>query len=153
MGELLCHEYREIYGIESVVLRIFSAYGPGLAKQVVFDIYQKFAHLDQVSLFGNGNESRDFIYATDIAAAVELVASSSKASGVYNLASGRETSIRELAETIQSILGSEKAISFSQQERKGDPGRWRADISRIQALGFEPKTSLVDGLKLVAEHL
>ena len=73
--EMLCREYGSIYSIKSSVLRIFSAYGERLRKQVIFDLCRKFSDpaLKTVEVYGTGDETRDFIHARDIAQAIDRI--------------------------------------------------------------------------------
>ena len=73
MAEKLCEEYYTFFGIATCSLRIFSAFGPGLRKQLLWDIYNKSKSLNSIELFGTGNESCDYIYIDDIVRAIELV--------------------------------------------------------------------------------
>ncbi len=150
--ELVCEEFSRIYGLATASARIFSAYGPGLRRQVVWDICQRVLTTGQLALGGTGHESRDFIHATDIARALLLIAEKAPMTGeVYNLATGREASIAEVAALILEALGSQVQPQFSGRSRPGDPLHWRADISKIAALGFAPAFSLEAGLRSVAQ--
>ncbi|MFZ5906233.1 MAG: NAD-dependent epimerase/dehydratase family protein [Nitrospirota bacterium] len=146
--ELLCGEYASLFGIQSSILRIFSAYGERLRKQVVFDLCRKFSDPTQerVEIFGTGEETRDFIHAIDIAQSVEHIQRSG-ASGVFNIASGRQTRISELAGMVKDCFGSHKSILYSGTSRSGDPLFWQADISRIASLGFRQEISLEQGIR------
>ena len=73
MGEELCSYYNRYMVTISAVLRIFSAYGSGLRKQLLWDIYQKYLNTGRIDLFGTGNETRDFIHISDILRALELI--------------------------------------------------------------------------------
>ena len=147
-AEQLCREYSEVHGMTTTTLRIFSAYGPRLRRQVVWDICRKALTEPTVHLQGTGLESRDFIHVRDIAAAISVVASSDRTPrhNTYNLASGRETSISDLADLVLSTLGLEVDVAFDAVDTPGMPGNWRADISRLRAAGFEPQVSLEDGI-------
>ena len=146
MCELLVQEYSDIYGISSAVLRIFSAYGQFLQRQVIHDLCLKFSANEQiVDVLGTGNESRDFIHAWDVAQAVECIITSD-ATGIFNVASGEETSISKLIGLLGSLFANGKTIRFSGDVREGDPLRWQANIDRISLLGFNPSITLTDGL-------
>lgn len=145
--ELLAEEYRTLHGIPTAVLRIFSAYGEGLRRQVIHDLFQKFADpkSNVVEIFGTGEETRDFIHASDVARIVELIAETG-VSDVFNAASGSETSVRQLAAMISSEFGLQKEIIFNGMRRPGDPVNWRADVSRLSAIGFRPMVTLQAGI-------
>jgi UDP-glucose 4-epimerase len=146
--ETLCREYASIYAIKGSVLRIFSAYGERLRKQVIFDLCRKFSDPSstRVALYGTGNETRDFIHAEDIAQAIDRIHASS-ASGIFNVASGAQTRISEVAEMIKQCFQSDKEIVYSGSNRPGDPLCWQADISALSSLGFRQEVALREGIK------
>jgi UDP-glucose 4-epimerase len=151
-AEFLVSHYARLHGLRASILRVFSAYGEGLRKQVVWDLCQKAMTAQReggaIALHGTGEETRDFIHATDIARAALLVAQHPPTSGtqVVNIASGAETSIRQLAEMVLRALGSSVAPAFNGARRAGDPMNWRANTGRLQTLGFSPSVSLADGI-------
>jgi UDP-glucose 4-epimerase len=145
--ETLCREYESIYSVRSAVLRIFSAYGEHLRKQVIFDLCGKFSDpsVKRVELFGTGDETRDFIHAADIAQAAGRILTA-KASGVFNVASGVQTRISKVAEIIKQCFQSDKEIVYSGSTRPGDPLCWQADISQLSSLGFRQEVAFREGL-------
>ncbi len=150
-AELLCEEFASIYSLPTASVRIFSAYGPGLRRQVVWDICQKVLTAGKLALHGTGAESRDFIHASDIARGLHLLATKAPCTGeIYNLATGREVTIAELAAQLLAALGCEVLPAFDGAATPGNPRNWRADITRIAALGFQPAISLESGLGEVA---
>ncbi len=149
--ELLCQEFARIYGLATASVRIFSAYGPGLRRQVVWDICERLLTTGSLSLKGTGAESRDFIHAADVARGLALLAEKAPAEGeIYNLSTGRETTIAELSSLLAAALKIPTSARFNGSVRAGDPLNWRADISKITALGFSPAVSLETGLAQVA---
>jgi UDP-glucose 4-epimerase len=149
--EQLLREFWSVYRLPSVTLRLFSAYGPGLRRQVLWDICRKALASSEIELFGTGDESRDFVHARDIArAALQALERAPFEAEVYNVASGQETRIRDLAEMIVRALGHEVRVRFTGQVRPGDPQRWQADLTRIRALGYAPSVPLERG---VAEYV
>jgi len=135
-AELLQDEYSRFHGLRGAVLRIFSAYGEGLQKQVVYELSQKIlCAKDCLDVYGTGEETRDFIHASDVARAVCCVAGR-EAAGVYNVASGRQTSIGQLARTLVNRLRPGLPIRFTGEGKAGNPLKWEADVSRVQRLGF-----------------
>jgi UDP-glucose 4-epimerase len=154
MAEMICQQYFQYFGVATCCLRIFSAYGPGLQKQLLWDIYQKSLQGDSITLFGTGQESRDFIFVNDIIHAIDLVLQQGEFNGqAYNLASGVETSVKEIATVFLEALGYGGVVAFSGDVRPGDPVNWRADISRLRKLGFTPKFSIKQGSKEYAQWL
>lgn len=148
MAEMLCQEYYQYFGVLTCSVRIFSAYGPGLRKQILWDVFQKSKQSDSIVLFGTGQESRDFVFISDIIRALVLVMEHGDFTGqAYNLASGIETTVREVVLELLQSLGHSGEIQFSGAGRSGDPVNWRADISRLARLGFVPTVSIQKGVQ------
>lgn len=150
--ELLLREYAELFGVGSAVLRVFSAYGEGLTRQVLWDICERALRLGEVRLHGTGNESRDFIHARDVAEAVVVAARGAQFEAEpYNVGTGRSTTVAELASHLVAALGVDVPISFTGMARRGDPSAWRADVSRISQLGFRPLVTIEEGARRFAD--
>jgi UDP-glucose 4-epimerase len=144
--EKLAEEFYTVYHVPTCVARIFSAYGPGLRRQVLWDICQKALNSDRVELLGTGDETRDFVHVQDVARGIALIASRAAfRAEVYNLATGKETRIRDLAEILIAALGRDVEVEFTGALRAGDPLRWCADISRLAKLGYRPQTPVAIG--------
>ena len=121
--ELLFRSYAESFGVKAVIARLFSVYGPGLRKQLLWDLCGKFAGQGSVTLGGTGAELRDWIHIDDV---VRLLAdsapSASVAVPVVNGGTGIATSVRDVAAAMVAALGGNAgAISFSGLSRPGDP--------------------------------
>lgn len=161
--EALLEHYARIYDLQVSILRIFSAYGEGLRKQFFWDFAGRaFAvrasGARQVLVLGAGDETRDFIHASDVARAAWLAALNA-GDGVqaYNVAAGQETAIAWAAERLLNLLGLELELRFEGVATQGAPRRWLADTSRMAALGFQPERTLEGRLPelarwLAAEH-
>ena len=153
-SELLLTEYHKFFGLNTCSLRVFSAYGPRLKKQLFWDLYQKSLQSDVVSLFGTGNETRDFIYIDDLLQIIDLVIQNSTFQGsIYNVASEVETTIAEAAQIFIAAFSSEKKLEFSGEVKEGDPIHWLADMNFLKKKGFNPQFDLHLGLKKYAEWL
>jgi dTDP-glucose 4,6-dehydratase/UDP-glucose 4-epimerase len=153
-SELLCNEYANLYGLKTCSMRVFSAYGPGLKKQLFWDLYQKTRKGKVIELLGTGDESRDYIFVEDLIRASETIAEKSKLKGeVINVATGIETTIREAATTFIKAMDWDGEICFSGSKRKGDPENWCADISKIKEMGYSSEFSLDAGLKAYCRWL
>jgi UDP-glucose 4-epimerase len=147
LSELLIKEYSQLFGIKSVVFRVFSVYGEGLRRQVIYDLCSKLtSHSNVIEVYGNGLESRDFIHSVDVCRAVELVVSQDII-GTFNLANGNEISISKLIEILKLFINSNKSIQFIGKTRAGDPTNWRADITKLTQKGFKPEISFEQGLE------
>lgn len=148
MAELICQKYSRIFQIPLTILRPFSAYGPGLKKQILWDIYQQWLKSDVISLQGTGEESRDFIYVDELAKSIQVVMEKSHfRAEIYNVASGQETTIRHLIDIMLDALGKPKTVLFTGQVRSGDPLRWRADVSKIKTFGLHGWLTIEEGVK------
>lgn len=140
--------YSALYGIKAASMRTASAYGPRLRKQVVYDLFQKILHQpNEVVIFGDGSQTRDFIFVKDIVMAAIGIAMRGKLGGeVYNVATGRSYSILQLAGLIGRDLGVTPRFRFTGGLRAGEPDCWTFDIGRLRALGCRPCTPLRTGL-------
>ncbi len=148
LSEQLCKEYVQLYGLSVAVVRPFSVYGPGLRKQLLWDIFQRTQQSDVLELWGTGNESRDFIYIADLMNAFAVILEKAAMQGeAYNLASGVETRICDVATELCSLIRPHIQLGFNGAVRAGDPLNWRASIEKISALGFTPQTTLSEGLQ------
>ena len=149
MAEDVCKLFYEQFKVKCCSLRIFSAYGEGLKKQLFWDLYLKGKTNSNVVLHGTGNESRDFIHISDILLAIDCVINKGDfKSEVINVANGAEVSIKTVAILFYKIYNSSISnISFGGVERKGDPINWSADISKLKGLNYSQKVNIKEGLE------
>lgn len=148
IAENVLQEYSKVFGMKTVSLRIFSAYGPGQKKLFLWDLYQKMRLSENVQLFGSGEESRDYIFIDDIAEMVKKVVENSKFEGEQiNCASGVESRIKDVAELFAHIFNWNGRINFSNERISGYPDNWKADISLALSMGFVPRNSIEKGIK------
>jgi UDP-glucose 4-epimerase len=153
-AEMICREFFLSKKINTCSIRIFSAYGEGLKKQLFWDLYQKSKRSKQVQLFGTGNETRDYIYIKDLVKAIEFVMQQGSFCGeCINVASGKEVSLRHASETFYRLLGNGITLQFSNENRSGDPLNWCGDISTLKKMGYQPGYDLQQGLKNYIEWL
>jgi dTDP-glucose 4,6-dehydratase/UDP-glucose 4-epimerase len=153
-AEQLCAEYYKFFNVGTCSLRIFSAYGPGLKKQILWDLYLKSQASSTVELFGTGEETRDYVYVDDIVEAIKLLIEKDTFYGsFYNVASGKAQRLRDLAELFLQSINWAGNLKFTKVKRSGDPDFWQADISKIGELGFAPKVSIQEGIKRYAQWL
>ncbi|WP_297514579.1 SDR family oxidoreductase [Thermococcus sp.] len=143
--------YHELYGLPVVSLRYFNVFGPRQSANQYAGVISIFINRalagEPLVIFGDGKQTRDFIYVKDVVRGNLLVAESKRANGrVFNVATGKQTSILELAMKIIEITGTTSSIIFD-KPRPGDIRHSLADITEIKKLGFEPKWSLEEGLK------
>jgi UDP-glucose 4-epimerase len=150
--EQLCLEYASVFRVPVACARVFSAYGPGLRRQIVWDICRQALSEQAVVLRGTGDESRDFIHGHDVGRALAHLLVHAAAEGeVYNVASGVETTIRDLARLVLSRLEAPPRLEFSGAAHPGNPVNWRADVSRIAHLGFASEIELERGVAMYVD--
>lgn len=153
--ENICSYFIRQFSLDVRILRIFSTYGNGLKKQIFWDMGQKIKNTGCLKLFGTGHETRDFIHISDLAKVIILIMEAPKKDiYIYNVANGKEVEISEIAKIFCQKMGySNDIISFSQITRAGNPSNWRADITRIQDLGYQEKVGLSEGIESYVEWL
>ena len=147
----------KLWGIETVALRIFNTYGPGqplpAAHPPVIPRFLKQAlNGASVVAFGDGRQTRDYVYLTDV---VHALTAAAFASGVdrqiINVGSGAETSVRELVNTLSHLLGKPIDAIYNNTE-SGGVSRMRADLTQAAALlNYAPRVALADGLRRMLE--
>ncbi|MBX7199789.1 MAG: NAD(P)-dependent oxidoreductase [Rhodospirillaceae bacterium] len=142
-------------GLRIAVVRLFSVYGPGLRKQLPWELGLKvLAGGPHIELSGTGAETRDFLDVDDVAALTVFLANTPFATPlVVNGGTGVATRVDAFAEMLADSLGAQVRITFNGQARAGDPRHYQADITRLRALGFTPRTDLKAGLKRYAVWL
>lgn len=146
-SENICEEFNKFYDLQTCCVRIFSAYGNGLKKQLFWDVAQKSKTSCSINLYGTGKESRDFIHIDDIAKVIELIILKGDFEGAcYNVANGVEISVNVAVKKLLSYMEWEGEVSFNGHQRQGDPLNWQADISKITALGYQSDINLDFGL-------
>ncbi|NLH08449.1 MAG: NAD-dependent epimerase/dehydratase family protein [Chloroflexi bacterium] len=147
-----------LWGIETVALRIFNAYGPGQQLPASHaPVIPRFIRAAQTGaslvVFNNGEQTRDFVYIEDVVDALVAAATAPDVDRqVINVGSGRETSINELVAAIGEVLGMELEPLYN-RAREGGVQRMCADITRAERLlGFVPRTDLHEGLRCTVEQ-
>jgi UDP-glucose 4-epimerase len=141
--------FRQIYGLSTVCLRYFNVYGP---RQ---DIYSEYAavvptFIQKVSqdlppvIFGDGEQSRDFVFVGDVVKA-NILAARNNAEGVYNIGSGYSITINQLVATILQLMGKDLKPVY-ENKKPGEVTLSLADIKRAGSFGYKPQWSLKDGL-------
>jgi UDP-glucose 4-epimerase len=154
LSEKLLNEYSRFFDLKTCSLRVFSAYGNGLKKQLFWDLYEKTVRCNSITLFGKGTESRDFIYIEDLINIVELIIKKAKFEGeIYNVANGEEITIKDAVKIFFTELGWKGQAEFSGEEKMGDPKNWKANIQKIQTLGYTRKYTFVEGIEKYCKWL
>jgi len=153
-AELYIKTYSNIYGFRYVILRLFNVYGPRQSRSysgVVVEFVRRALRGEPPIIYGDGEQTRDFIYVSDAVKAI-VAALRSKVSGVYNIGSGTPTKILDLAYMVLKVTGAENLRPEFGEVRPGDVKHSVADISKAtRELGFKPTVSLEAGLRLLVD--
>lgn len=155
ISELLLKEYSQCFGLKTLSLRIFSAYGNGQKKLLLWDLHEKIqSSTGKIVLWGTGNESRDFIHIEDIAQQIQLAIDHAEFVGeAINVANGVEVKISEVVELYQKYYPKKFYFDFNGEERLGDPKNWCADITTMTKWGYQPNISLDKGVRTYIDYL
>lgn len=156
LAEELCRMFYKTEGLQTVVLRYFNVYGPGQDARSPYNaVLPAFAARAKkglpVTIYGDGRQTRDFVFVQDVVQANILAALKAQNGEVYNVASGAGVSVLEAADMLEKITKRKVKRVFA-PARAGDIAHSRADISKIKKLGFRPKVGLRRGLADVLEQ-
>jgi UDP-glucose 4-epimerase len=145
--------YARLHGLRGLTVRPFSIYGPRQRKLVVYDVLARLRGGERpLRMLGSPDASRDFVFVEDAARALVVLARAATADGeAYNVASGRSTSLRELATMLVAASGIEADVEFTGEVRAGDPLNWTGNPQKAGALGVQCDTPLAEGLRRTAE--
>lgn len=153
-GEALCENSSKL-GLNTCVLRLFNVYGPGQRLDsdyaAVIPVFMNAAKEGRpLTIYGDGLQTRDFVFVADVVAAIRKAAFLPQRFGVFNIGSGKATSVLELAGKIKQITGSSSPIVHA-PARTGEVRQSRADVSKAESeLGFKAAVGLDDGLAALA---
>jgi UDP-glucose 4-epimerase len=151
-NEGMLRSFRAMRGLDFVALRYFNVYGPrmdvhGLYTEVLIRWMERIAAGRPPLIFGDGAQTMDFVYTTDIARANLLGATSAVRDGVYNVASGVETSLRGLAEALLTVMGSDLGVEHGPERPvNGVTRRLASTEAAARDLGFSASVGLTAGL-------
>jgi UDP-glucose 4-epimerase len=152
MGEELVIHWEKVYNLPAISLRFFNVYGPRSRTSgtygAVFGVFlaQKLAN-KPFTIVGDGNQTRDFTFVSDIVSAIDSAVNSSLSGKIYNVGSGKSISVNRIAE----LLGGSKTYI---PKRPGEPDSTFADITKIKReLNWKPQFSIEDGIKVLLENI
>jgi UDP-glucose 4-epimerase len=145
-----CLAYAKLYELEAVCLRYFNVYGRNQRYDAYGNVIPIFAHLilrnESLTIFGDGEQTRDFVNVDDVARANLYAARAAGVSGAFNIASGEAVTINHLVELLQNVVGRKLSVKYA-PPRKGDVLHSRADVTAAQAaFDYNAGVSLADGL-------
>jgi nucleoside-diphosphate-sugar epimerase len=154
VGEYYCNIFSGVYGLETVALRYFNVYGPrqdpSSAYSGVLSLFMR-AILDRKAptMFGDGGQSRDFTYISNVVDANLRAAETTRGIGeVINVANGERTTLNQLLDTLKRVTGKTEVEAEYRDVRVGDVRHSLADITRArELLGYEPRVGLEEGLR------
>jgi len=152
-NEGMLRSFNDMYGLNYVALRYFNVYGPrmdmtGAYTEVLVRWMDRISAGQGPLIFGDGQQTMDFIHVRDIARANILAAKADVTDEVFNVASGVETSLKQLAEILLAEMGSRAAIEFGPERKVNPVPRRLASTEKArQLLGFESTVTLPEGLR------
>jgi UDP-glucose 4-epimerase len=152
-NEGLLRSFNEMYGLNYVALRYFNVYGPrmdihGVYTEVLIRWMERITAGQSPLILGDGTQTMDFIYVEDIARANVLAAMSDVTDEIFNVASGVETSLNDLANSLLKVMGSDLKPEYGPVRKVNPVSRRLADVSRArQKIGFQSQVTLEDGLR------
>jgi len=155
-SEMYCKTYAELYNMQTISLRYFNVFGPrqdpnGEYAAVIPKFTEKICAGESPTVFGDGKQTRDFVYVKDVARA-NILAMDSDISGLFNIGTGIQTSLNNLAKMIMDAAEISVDMKY-EPAREGDVRHSVADISKAKSeLGYVPEWRLADGIKETVEY-
>jgi nucleoside-diphosphate-sugar epimerase len=154
VGEYYCQVFTRVYGLETISLRYFNVFGPrqdptSQYSGVISRFMSALTRGEQPVIYGDGEQSRDFTYISNVVEANLRAAESTGAVGeIINIANGHRTTLNELLDAMKAVTGKANVSARYEAPRAGDVRDSLADLTRARALlGYEPRVSLEEGLR------
>lgn len=147
-GELLCHAYHYLYGLNISCLRFFTVYGPrGRPDMVMYKFIEKTIRGEKIDKFGKGNSMRDYTYVSDIVDGILAAVDKNYPFEIFNLGNSKPTKLNKIIKIVEKVTG-KKVLINQLPKQKGDVDATYADISKAKKLlGYKPKVSIEDGIQ------
>ncbi|MFH1532326.1 MAG: NAD-dependent epimerase/dehydratase family protein [Pseudomonadota bacterium] len=151
-GELLCHTWHHLYGLDITCLRFFTVFGPGQRPEMAIHLFTRLlSEGDPIQMYGDGTTSRDYTYIDDIVDGVVRALEQVSGYRIYNLGGGRPVPLRDLIGLIGAALGVTPLIQQMPMQA-GDVEHTQASVERAREdLGFQVTTSIEDGIPAFVE--
>jgi nucleoside-diphosphate-sugar epimerase len=155
-GEHYASVFQDLYGLEAVALRFFNVFGPrqdptseysGVISRFISAVLKG----EQPVIYGDGEQTRDFVFVKDVVRAC-ILASESSATGVFNIARGESISLNQLLSLLGRIAGREVVPRYG-EPRAGDIRHSLADIGKAEMIGYRPRYAVEEGLRRTVEWL
>ncbi|MEM5813333.1 MAG: dTDP-glucose 4,6-dehydratase [Candidatus Aenigmatarchaeota archaeon] len=151
-ADLLCKSYFETYGLNVVITRSTNNYGPFqhpekfIPKTIIYTLLNK-----RIPVYGSGENVRDWIYVEDNCEAIDIVLHKGNKGEIYNIAGGQEIRNIDVVKMILNIMNKPESLIEFVKDRPGHDLRYSLDISKIQKLGWRPKTKFEEGIRKTIE--
>jgi nucleoside-diphosphate-sugar epimerase len=152
-NEGILRSFHEMYGLRYVMLRYFNVYGPrmdiyGVYTEVLIRWMERISAGKGPLIFGDGRQTMDFVFAEDIARANLAAAEADVTDEVFNVASGAETSLNDLAHILLRVMGSDAPLEYGPERKVNAVPRRLADVYKArQLLGFQTTVSIEEGMR------
>ncbi len=156
-NEGLLRSFNDMYGLPYVALRYFNVYGPrmdafGAYTEVFIRWMERIANGQAPIIFGDGSQTMDFVHVKDIARANVLAATADVSDEVFNVASGQETSLKQVAEMLMRVMNASSALEHAAERKVNPVPRRLADTSRAKdRIGFEASIPIEEGMKTLVD--
>lgn len=149
-GELYCNNFTDLYGLQTAALRYFNVFGQrqdpnSQYAAAIPNFIDRILKGERPVIYGDGEQSRDFIYIKNVVDANIKVCESTK-TGIFNIGHGKKTTINELVKVINEVMETEVEPIY-EDERVGDIKHSLADVSKAKSFGFEPEDNFKEELK------
>ncbi len=153
--EGIAMSYHETYDLDVRIARIFSVFGPKMNRFFIYDFIEKISKDEKsIQLFGTGKQVRDYLHVDDVCRGLLTIMENGTAGEIYNLSSGKPTSLTELSDRIMEILEiSDVKISWDATQTVGTRDQWYGDNSKIKEIGFKRKENFDDQLQSTVREI
>ncbi len=140
--------YHKKFSLNIGIYRIFSTYGPGLKRQIIFDVIKKIVkNKSSIEIIGSGQERRDITYVEDIAKGIFILNKRIPKGEIFNIGSGKSYSVKEIVNSIMKMTNKKLKVYYTNKLRDYDGYNWKASISKIKKFGYKPEVKLESGLR------
>lgn len=147
IAEEIIAEYSRFFGLKTIIVRLFSVYGEGFRKQLLWDACHRIA-ANETTFFGTGDETRDWIHAADAAdLLVQAAGYAAPNCPVVNGAYGEPVTVRDILTQLFMLMNRGDRPQFSGEVRSGDPLHYHADTSKTMSWGWQPSINWQEGLR------
>lgn len=149
--------YNNLYGVPTSMTRFFNVFGPNQNPASPYSgfisiLVDRLKNEKELTVFGDGEQSRDFVYIEDVIQALLLIATSEKSLGeVYNVGTGKKSTLNDLINFSQEITGKKLSVSYG-EAREGDIKHSLSDVTKLKSIGYSPQFDLSAGMKKYLDY-